>query len=269
MRIMNYMTADINASQSLSAARRAPSIPACSQICLFLDFDGTLIDFARGPDEVHVVAGLVSTLDALHVALDGALALISGRRIGQLDGLLHPLTLPAAGLHGLERRDAAGRVHVADAPVAALRGARHELAEFASSHPGVLLEDKQSALAVHFREAPGVEGLVRSIVSRLAPRLAPEYEVLEGDMVLEIKPSAYDKATAVEAFMQEPPFAGRMPVYVGDDVTDRDGFRAVLKHHGMTVAVGDRVVAQWHLPHPQAARDWLSRIARQGARDAR
>jgi len=113
---------------------------------------------------------------------------------------------------------------------------------------------------------PELQEAVQRAVAGLVAPLASALELLQGDMVLEIKPHALDKATAVEGFMREEPFAGRIPVFVGDDLTDCDGFGAVRRHAGMTVAVGDRVTAQWHLPHPAAVRAWLARIAEAGRR---
>jgi len=242
-----------------------PAVFAANDICLFLDLDGTLIEFADQPRGVRVDAALIATLQVLQVALDGALALISGRRIEDLDELLRPLKFPAAGLHGLERRDASGQLHRTELLETELHLVRPALVEFVASQMGLLLEDKGASLAVHYRRAPHLGGLVRTVVSQAAAPLLPHYELLEGDMVLEIKPAQIDKGKAVEEFMLERPFAGRLPIYVGDDITDHDGFAAVRRHDGITVAVGDRVSAQWHLPDPGTARAWLAQIARAGS----
>jgi trehalose 6-phosphate phosphatase len=241
-----------------------PAVFAASKICLFLDLDGTLIEFADQPRGVCVDAALIATLQMLQVALDGALALISGRRIEDLDELLRPLKFPAAGLHGLERRDAGGQFHRTELLGNELQVVRPALMEFVASQMGLLLEDKGASLAVHYRRAPHLRGLVRSVVSQVAAPLLPHYELLEGDMVLEIKPAQIDKGKAVEEFMREWPFAGRLPIYVGDDITDHEGFAAVRRYDGIAVAVGDRVTAQWHLPDPGTARAWLAQIAQEG-----
>jgi trehalose 6-phosphate phosphatase len=241
--------------------RPAPAVLPASQICLFLDFDGTLVEFAPAPDGVHVAAELFETLRALELALHGALAVVSGRPLADIDALLKPLRLPSAGLHGLERRDAAGRVHRPQASDHALEPARRALQEFVAGRSDLRLEDKGAALAVHYRGAPKARELVQSVLARVSAPLSPRFEVLEGDMVVEIKPARYDKASAVEEFMGEEPFTGRVPVFVGDDVTDYDGFTAVRRFDGLTVAVGDRVSAQWYLPDPRAARAWLAQIA--------
>lgn len=234
-----------------------PSTPAC----LFLDVDGTVIDFAATPDEVHVDEQLIELLTDVRHAVQGALALVSGRSIAVLDRLFEPLRLPAAGVHGFERRDVNGGLHhraLLDEP---LMAARTALERFVASHEGLLLEDKGSALAVHYRRAPHFGELVRIIVGGLPIAKAPEFELLDGDAVLEIKPASSNKATAIEAFMQEAPYAGRLPIFIGDDLTDCDGFAAVRRHAGVTIAVGNRVSAQWQLQGPPAVRAWLRNFA--------
>ena len=241
--------------------RPGPAVLPASQICLFLDFDGTLVEFAPTPDSVHVEAGLFEILRALDVALEGALALVSGRSLADIDEMLTPLRLPSAGLHGLQRRDAAGRTHRPQVSEHALEPARQALKAFVAGRSELRLEDKGAALAVHYRGAPRARELVQSVLARVCAPLIPRFEILEGDMVVEIKPTRYNKASAVEEFMGEAPFAGRVPVFVGDDVTDCDGFAAVRRFDGLSVAVGDRVSAQWYLPDPRAARAWLAQIA--------
>jgi trehalose 6-phosphate phosphatase len=243
-----------------------PGVFPAGQVCLFLDFDGTLIELVDDPRDVRPDVQLLRILSSLQVALGGAIALISGRRLEELDTLLHPLKLPAAGLHGLERRDARGRLRLR-APTSAradLCRLRARLRELVAANTGLLLEDKGASLAVHYRRAPELQETVRRAVAALVAALAPKLELLQGDMVLEIKPHGLDKATAVDGFMREEPFAGRVPVFVGDDLTDCDGFGAARRHAGMTVAVGDRVTAQWHLPDPAAVRVWLARIVEAG-----
>lgn len=230
------------------------------RICLFLDVDGTLLEFAPTPDAVQVDEPLRQLLGALSQRLDGAVALVSGRTLGALDELFWPLNLPAAGIHGFERRGADGIVHRPALPHAALDPVRERLASFARAQPGVLLEDKGSALALHYRGARGVRAEAHLIVGNAAASLDPAFTILEGEQVLEIKPAHTSKASAVEAFMNEPPFAGRRPVYIGDDVTDFDGFSAVRRNGGFDIAVGDRVSARWALANPHAVRDWLGML---------
>ena len=243
----------------MQTAAPAPS----REWCLFLDVDGTLLELAETPTAVVVDCELKELLARLARTLDGAVALVSGRSIDVVDRLFAPLRLPAAGLHGLERRTASGERRSAQGIDARLDGARASLAAFVRAHPGTLLEDKGCALAVHFRTAPRFAELARRAVDEAA-RSVPGHHVQEGKMVLEIKPGGITKATAVEAFMCEPPFQGRRPVFVGDDLTDHDGLRSVERMGGISIAVGDRIEGQWHLEDPAEVRRWLASIAALG-----
>jgi trehalose 6-phosphate phosphatase len=239
----------------------APTPAPSLDFCLFLDVDGTLVDIADTPGDAAVDEELKSLLVMLSRRLDGAVALVSGRTIAAVDDLFDPLVLPAAGLHGLERRTASGQLHDAPADTQALRAARSSLARFVETHPNTLLEDKGSALALHFRLAPQVETAARQAVQAALRELGHDYHVQEGKMVLEIKPSSATKATAVEAFLREPPFIGRTPVFIGDDLTDAAGFRVVEAAGGVSIGVGYRIQGQWRLENPAAVRRWLGSIA--------
>lgn len=236
-------------------------LPADARCCLFIDVDGTLLDIAPAPDEVQVPPELPQLLQQLSGSLDGALALISGRSIATLDKLFAPLQLPAAGVHGSERRGADGRIARSDQVTHELEWARETLAALLASRSDLLLEDKVTALALHFRKAPQAREFAELAVAKVMTRLTPEFNLLEGDKVLEIKPASRNKATAINAFMQEAPFAGRTAIFIGDDVTDFDGFAAVRQLGGIDIAVGDRVSARWHLSGPAAVRQWLRRLA--------
>lgn len=239
-----------------------PAPPAPSRDwSLFLDVDGTLIEIQETPASVFVGDELKSLLLEASRRLNGALALVSGRSIEVLDELFHPLALPAAGLHGVERRLATGERRGQTYRDPALAGARAMLTAFVESHPGTLLEDKGRALAVHFRLAPEFEASSRQAVAAAARTLPPGYHVQEGKMVLEIKPLNFTKATAIEEFMREPPFMGRTPVFVGDDLTDQAGLRAVESLGGISIAVGHRVQGQWRFDNPAAVRRWLAALA--------
>ncbi|MGC4030008.1 MAG: trehalose-phosphatase [Steroidobacteraceae bacterium] len=229
-------------------------------VCLFLDVDGTLLEFAPTPDAARADAPLQQLLAAVSQHFGGAVALVSGRTLGSLDALFAPLQLPAAGIHGFERRSADGTVHLPTLPPGVLDPVRDRLAAFARAQPGVLLEDKGSALALHFRGARGVRAEAHLVIADVAAKLDPAFAVLQGEQVLEIKPASRNKASAIEAFMKEPPFAGRRPVYIGDDVTDFDGFAAVRRNGGFDIAVGDRVSARWALADPSAVRQWLGML---------
>lgn len=240
--------------------QREPSHTGLWQWCLFLDVDGTLLETAVTPDAVNVPPELRVRLAMLSDALQGALALISGRTLASLDGLFAPLTLAAAGSHGLQRRDARGGLHGAAEPDARLAPAREALHTLVQQHPGLLLEDKSRSLALHFRRAPALASLAQAEALRAATTLGDPYIVLEGDHVYEIKPQQPDKGAAVESFMQEAPFRGRRPVFVGDDHTDRDAMAVVKRFGGLTIAVGDRIRADRQLANPLAVRRWLGSL---------
>jgi trehalose 6-phosphate phosphatase len=229
--------------------------------CLFLDVDGTLIELTETPFHTQASDELKQTLREVAERLGGALALVSGRSIEYLDALFAPLRLPSAGLHGVERRKASGALHGASFNDGQLDRARSALSEFVQAHSGTLLEDKGRTIAVHYRMAPQFESVVRDAVMAVAATLGSNYHVQPGSMMLEIKPKGFNKGGAVKEFMKEPPFSGRRPVYVGDDLTDVDGFRAVDVHGGVSVAVGDRIEGQYHLDDPSAVRAWLREIA--------
>jgi trehalose 6-phosphate phosphatase len=205
---------------------------------LFLDVDGTLLEIVDRPDEVEAAPRLKRLLAAAHRSLNGALALVSGRSIASLDLIFAPLCLPAAGLHGLERRGADGWVHYPSGFPDRLAEARRLLVELVQSHPGLLLEDKGATLALHFRNAPELAGECHRRIEIARAAAGEEFHVQQGKMVLELKPSGHDKGTAIASFMAEPPFLGRQPVFIGDDITDEDGFRVVNELGGLSIKVG-------------------------------
>jgi len=229
--------------------------------CLFLDVDGTLIELTDSPFETCADDSLKALLSEVAERLGGAVALVSGRSIEYLDALFAPLRLPAAGLHGVERRKATGAMHGASFVDSQLAPARTALAAWVQAHPGTLLEDKGRTVAVHFRMAPQFESGVRDAMAAVALQLGSNYHIQEGSMMLEVKPRGFTKDRAIKAFMREPPFSGRTPVFVGDDLTDQDSFTAVEDLGGMSIAVGDRVHAQYRVENPAAVRAWLRGIA--------
>ena len=225
---------------------------------LFLDVDGTLLDIAERPDQVDAHQIDRELVEGLRRAARGALALISGRSLAQLDRMFAPLTLPAAGQHGYERRDVQGRRHRHRFPVETLAPAKQALLEFAGRHPGLVLEDKGASLALHYRLAPQLEQAALEALRRASAPLGGAVQTQGGKMVWELKPAGADKGLAIDEFMREPPFAGRTPVFLGDDVTDEYGFRVVnrLGGHSIKVGPGD-TQARWRLANPAAARTWL------------
>ncbi len=240
-----------------------PPLPSVSASwALFLDVDGTLLEHAERPDAVKADAMLVELLARLARATGGALALISGRAVADLDALFAPLVLPAAGQHGLERRDASGGIHLHPFPVPPLRRAAARLAEFAAQHAGLFFEDKGRNLALHYRQAPQLAEAVRGAASAAAAELGAGFELQAGKQVFEIKPGGRDKGLAIEEFTNEPPFAGHTPVFVGDDLTDEFGFGVVNRLGGLSVKVGPgQSVARWRLADAGEVREWLARCA--------
>jgi trehalose 6-phosphate phosphatase len=228
--------------------------------CLFLDVDGTLLELAETPSGVAVDPALLPLLARLRIAAGGAVALVSGRTLENLDHLLGA-GMPAAGLHGCERRDARGVLHVAEVAREQLADVREGLQRLVARHPGLLLEDKGAGLALHFLKVRELEHELRAEVALLAAPLVPRFTVLGGHAVLEVKPAAHTKDSAVTAFMQEEPFRGRLPIFIGDDQTDYDGFAAVRRHDGLAIAVGPRVKSEWWLPGPREVHRWLEQLA--------
>jgi trehalose 6-phosphate phosphatase len=235
----------------------SPPPPLASDQCLFLDIDGTLVEFTDTPSQTFADSEIKGLLEHLLQRLGGAVALVSGRQISTIDQLFAPLQLPCAGLHGVERRDAAGALHGAKFDDQRLSRARKALALLADTYPGTIIEDKGRNIAVHFRLAPQFGELVRRSVEAIAAPLAEDYQLQDGAMMVEIKPRGFNKGSAITNFMHEPPFAGRRPVFVGDDLTDRDGFEAVEALGGMSVGVGERVRGQYQLDDVESVRRWL------------
>lgn len=224
----------------------------CPSCALFLDFDGSLVDLAPQPEAVIVPSGLVATLGAIHSYLGGALALISGRPIGQIDGFLRPLHLPIAGVHGTERRSADGTVSLLSThPLQRVEDAAQALA---ARHPALRVEHKRGSVALHYRQAPELERLCLETMQAAVDE-SPGLTLLRGKMVAEAKPGGASKGHAIEAFMKEAPFAGRMPVFVGDDFTDEVGFSTVQRMHGLGIKVGEGATVAWQrLASPAALR---------------
>lgn len=228
---------------------------------IFLDVDGTLLDFADDPLAVEVGASLLTLLHALHHELDGALALVSGRELDQLDRLFGYPHWAAAGLHGLQLRHADGNGRdfgVAAAQQAQMRRATQALA---ARFDGVQLEDKHTAIALHCRRAPEQLPALCEAAAALLPQL-PGYELQPGNLVLEFKPAGMDKGHAVRELMAQPPFHGRRPIYLGDDLTDEHAFASINRKHGLSVRIGTRepTLARFTLPDPAATEIWLTRV---------
>lgn len=249
----------------------APAIPPRVPIgaALFLDFDGTLVPIAQRPQDVHVAGWVVPTLGRLQQALDGALAIVSGRPLDDIDEFLHPLVLPGAGAHGAERRAASGLIELrrAEAPADLVRCAD----ALAARHPGLILERKPGGFALHFRLAPEWGKMCHEVLADAlarSPADALVWELLSGHCVCELKQRGVSKGKAVQSYLAEPPFVGRVPVFIGDDVTDEDGIVAVQAAGGFGIRVGPgSTQARFGLQDTDAVASWLQAAA--GATGAR
>jgi trehalose 6-phosphate phosphatase len=239
-----------------------PSAP--DSLALFLDIDGTLLEFADHPDDVVVEPSLSDCLHRVSEMLGGALALLSGRSLARIDQLLGVPDLPAAGSHGAELRRANGAIQrqVRDATgMASLRAyARTVLADW----PDVVIEDKPDAIALHYRAAPAAATSVSAAAERLASAAGPRYRLQRGDCVVELRGAGANKGDALAKLMQEAPFAGRTPWMIGDDLTDEHAFAAADRLGGVGIIVGTRTPtrARFSLAGPGAVRAWLANFAR-------
>lgn len=236
---------------------------ALTAIALFLDVDGTLLEIAATPQAVSVSDDLRRRLGILAAAGGGAVALVSGRSIADLDALFAPLALPCAGLHGFERRGASGTYSRRPLPsAAALEAARGAMLDLARRHGELLLEDKRFALALHYRNAPHLEGTIVKAMEDVSARLAGQLELQRGKMVVELRPSGVTKAEAVAAFLAEEPFAGRLPVFIGDDLTDEPAFEVVNRLGGVSVVVNATRPSAAHarLADVPAVHGWLAQL---------
>ncbi len=256
--------------QALSFSPDIPPFDLPSRIdgwSVLLDVDGTLIDLAPTPEAVVIPPTMPRTLRALFDGSGGAISLVTGRTIETIDRLFAPERLPVAGVHGFEIRFGDGSAQVHPAPPA-LATVRPELARFVEINPGLLLEDKGSALAVHYRSVPDLGATVEGEVRRAVEAAGPGLHVQTGKMVVEVRPAGATKGTAAAAILSQPAFQGRRALAMGDDVTDEAMFEAVNVLGGVTIRIGaaDRATAaQYRLPGPQAVRDWLALVAGKAA----
>lgn len=232
-----------------------PGVPEIeANWALFLDLDGTLIDLAPTPDAVIVPGDLPDVLSSLSLRLGGALAIVTGRARATADRLLAPFQPPGGFGHGAELRDAEGRlVDVALVPPAAWG---ESLGAFAAAHPGLLLERKPHGLALHFRAVPNMANTVRARMQELVAGAGQDFALLPAHMAFEIRPRLANKGRPVAALMGAPPFLGRRPVFVGDDVTDEDGMETARGFGGFGLHVGRDFRGG-----PAEVRAWLARAA--------
>lgn len=246
-------------SNSDADSGRRPPIGLLRGASLFLDFDGTLVDIAPSPDAVRVSSELRELLGMLRERLDGRVAILTGRSADEIERLFDPLSLTIGGHHGLETRSG-GRSTTIDRP-AVLDEVIAQLRPLEQQHPGVLLEEKPLGIALHFRAAPEAEEACRAAVERVAQ--SSGLEIQPGKMVFELKPSGADKGKALRRLMSATPFAGTLPVFLGDDLTDEPAFAAAQDMGGAGILIGDRSPseARYGLPSVEEAVRWLVQAA--------
>lgn len=240
----------------------APLLEDPGAYALFLDIDGCLIDLAPTPEGITVPVGLPATLSRLSARMGGALALVTGRKMEWVDATFAPEIFPLAGLHGFQRRRADGQVLEVTVPPG-LDRVRAQLARYADV-PGLVVEDKGLAMGLHYRQAPERMDEVKAIMQTLAAEIGPQWELQFGKGVVELRPAGATKGGAVTAFLTEAPFAGRIPVTIGDDVTDETMFPIANAQGGLSIRIADPsepTAARAHLPTPSALRASLERIA--------
>lgn len=226
---------------------------------LFLDFDGTLVDLAASPDAIEVPAALPTLLRRLERRLSGALAILTGRSLGDLDRRLAGLAPAAAGQHGAEFRRRPGGPAVR-ARARAFAAIRPQVREFAARLAGVRVEDKGAGIALHYRAEPSSGAAVKHQVAVWAAASAGALESLDGKCVCELRPAGVSKGRAVREFMREQPFRGCRPLVLGDDVTDEAAFEASHALGGAAIKVGSgESRAEWRLNDSRAVRGWLAR----------
>lgn len=221
----------------------AQSGGAAPLLAIFTDFDGTLVEIAETPDAVEVSPTLTEQLDRTARDLGHAFAVITGREIADIDRFLSPLHLPVAGAHGAQRRRADGTLLEIDAHISSAADAIAErLAPLLVANPGLIVEPKDGAVALHFRQVPHLEEeCLLAMQEAIADH--PDFTLVPGKMVIEARPAAYDKGSALRAFMQEEPFAGRIPIFIGDDKTDEDAFRVAQELGGIGIKLGPGATA--------------------------
>ena len=237
-------------------------VPLLDHCALLLDIDGTLLELAATPSEVKVPAGLESTLRELHARTDGALALVSGRSLEDIDRIFAPMRLPIVGGHGAEMRLSVDNEAVAVHAPPMDKDLKRRFAAIAQLSPGILLEDKGYSIALHYRLAPMFERTIYEAVSAIRADL-PEapVEIMPGKAVCEIKHSGFTKATGVVELMRHEPFAGRRPIFLGDDVTDETVFAIMPGMNGISFSVGRHAHGvDGYFEAPRDVRAWLANL---------
>jgi trehalose 6-phosphate phosphatase len=250
-------------SHAFETRREPPSLDPALH-ALFLDFDGTFVDFAPTPDAIRLRLGSRELLERVSRRLNGALAIVSGRRIGDIDRYLAPLELPASGVHGQEFRPGPGDVRIRPATPEFDKARRRLSAVLAAGDP-LLIEDKGGSLVVHYRLHPEMRGRAKALATEAISGLDDLY-VVEGHFIFEIRQRDITKAVALKLFADVPAFRKRCPVFIGDDTTDEDGLRAAERAGGFGVKVGPgETEARYYLEDVTAVHTWLGKLVQRGS----
>ena len=242
---------------------QTPALDFNQPIALFLDVDGTLLEFCNNPDDVCPGVELNLILKSLSSLLKGALALVTGRRVLEIDRIFHPLQLPIGGQHGLEHRDAEGNFKLVKS-LEFPENIRSQIQCFGEIYPECAIEDKSLTMAIHYRRAPKLEEKVLKFVNKLIEG-EKHFHAIRGNMVIEIKPLGVDKGQSIALFMENEPFVDKLPIFIGDDVTDEDGFRYINANNGISIKVGTRTssLARYNLNNVNAVHDWLGNLCKE------
>lgn len=251
----------------IRSALALPELLDPQRCAFFFDVDGTLIDIAIHPDAVTVPKTLLDDLRVLERESGGAVALVSGRSIESLDTLFSPLRLPASGVHGAQMRLSADGPVELRSPILA-EPLRAALAELGRKLDGVLVEDKGTSIAMHYRMNPAIGPRLQALLTAFVEHADDGLGLLPGRLVFELKHRSHDKGSAVRQFMATAAFAGRRPVFMGDDVTDEAAFAVIAQMGGLVVSVGRELpVADAVLPEAADVRALLSTLAARSRRD--
>ena len=235
----------------------------------FFDLDGTLAGIKPHPDQVSIPEAVLQDLHQLSLMNEGALALISGRSMAELDLLASPYHFPLAGVHGAERRDIHDHTHIVSLPDALTQTLQAQLSSALAELPGTELEAKGMAFALHYRQAPQHADAVLALAAEIVSRY-PQLALQPGKCVVELKPKGVNKGAAIAAFMVTPPFRGRTPLFMGDDLTDEAGFCVVNQAEGISVKVGPgETIAGWRLANVASVWQWITDVASQQQHIAR
>lgn len=227
----------------------------------FFDIDGTLANIQATPEAVTIPPAVIKQLILLSKNSSGALAIVSGRPLSQIDALIKPLDCAAAGTHGAEIRTLQGDIYRVEIASDQLRAIEQQLSAKTENFAGILIEKKPSAFALHFRQAPSFEQPLFELATEIVEQY-PKFIIQPGKFVWEIKPQQCDKGVAIKTLMDTEPFKGRLPVFIGDDITDEAGFRTVNQLQGLSIKVGaGKTAADCRLDSVEQLYQWLSKIS--------